>query len=72
MQIAWLYGRSPQPCLEGPEDGGDALQLPLCQHGPGEGHVVTDPQVLVPTLTLLPVILLLFGPDFLILENYDH
>lgn len=70
MQIAWLYGRSPQSCLEGPEDGGDALQLPLCQHLPWEGHVVTDPQVLALTLTLLPVIFLLFRPNFLILEKY--
>ena len=69
MQITWLYGRPPQSCLEGPEDGGDALQLSLGQHLPGEGHVVADLQVPVLSLTLFPVILLLFCPDFLILEN---
>ena len=65
-----LDGGPPQPRLEGPEDCGDALQLPVSQHGAGEGHVCADPEVLPTVLPLLPVILLFFCPYFL--EYFLH
>ena len=60
-----LDGGPPEARLEGPEDGGNALQLSVCQHVPGEGHVGADPEVPLLGVGLLPVDLLFFCPYFL-------
>ena len=60
-----LDGGPPESRLEGPEDRGNALQLSVSQHVPGEGHVGADPEVPFLGVGLLPVDLLFFCPYFL-------